>query len=127
MAEDNNRPPGITTLLGRLVRTGVGAVQNRFELLAVEWQEEKARLTELLMWLVGLLFFGIMAALLLTATIIFLVPENARVYVAAGFTALYIVGAIVAWVVVRSLLKREPFNESVEQAKRDRTWLKSFN
>lgn len=127
MEEDNKQPPGIATLVGKLMRTAVGAFQNRFELLTLEWQEERARLAELLLWLVGVLFLGMMAALLLTATIIFLFPEEQRVYVAAGFTVLYAAGAVGAWFGVRSLLKREPFSESVEQTKRDRTWLKSFD
>lgn len=127
MEESNKQPPGIATLVGKLVRTAVGAFQNRFELLTLEWQEERARLAELLLWLVGVLFLGMMSALLLTATIIFLFPEEQRVYVAAGFTVLYAAGAVGAWFGVRSLLKREPFSESVEQTKRDRTWLKSFD
>ncbi len=127
MEEDNKQPPGIATLVGKLMRTAVGAFQNRFELLTLEWQEERARLAELLLWLVGVLFLGMMAALLLTATIIFLFPEEQRVYVAAGFTVLYAAGAVGAWFGVRSMLKREPFSESVEQTKRDRTWLKSFD
>ena len=127
MEEDNKQPPGIATLVGKLMRTAVGAFQNRFELLTLEWQEERARLAELLLWLVGVLFLGMMAALLLTATIIFLFPEEQRVYVAAGFTVLYTAGAVGAWFGVRSMLKREPFSESVEQTKRDRTWLKSFD
>ncbi len=127
MAEEDNGAPGIATLVGRLARTAVGAVQNRFELLSVEWQEERARLAGLLLWLIALLFLGMMTALLLTATIIFLFPEEQRIYAAGAFTVLYAAGALGAWFGVRSLLKREPFSESVEQAKRDRVWLKSFD
>jgi uncharacterized membrane protein YqjE len=127
MAVDNNRAPGIATLVGRLARTIVGAVQNRFELVALEWQEERTRLADLLVWLVGLLFLGMMGALLLTAVIIFLFPQDLRLYVAAGFTILYLAGAFVAWLEVRSMLRREPFSESVDQARRDQAWLKSFD
>ncbi len=126
MPEANNHAPGITTLLGRLASTGVGAVQNRLELLGAEWQEERVRLTELLFWTVGMLFLGIMGALLLTATIIFLFPSDSRIYVAGGFAALYFIGAVVAWVGIRSRLRREPFTGSIEETRKDRVWLESL-
>jgi uncharacterized membrane protein YqjE len=124
---ENNQAPGIARLVGRLARTGIGAVQNRFELLALEWQEERVRLAELLVWIAGLLFLGMMSAILLTAIIIYLCPQDIRIYAAAGFALLYIIGVIVAVRGVKTLLRREAFAESVEQAKRDRAWLKSFD
>ncbi len=127
MAAENNRAPGLASLLGRLARTTAGAFQNRFELLTLEWQEERSRLADLLVWIVAFIFLGVMAALLLTATVIFLFPEDVRVYVAAGFTVLYIAGTIATGITARTLLRREPFSESVEQVKRDRAWLKSFD
>ncbi len=126
MPAETQGAPGIVTLVGRVVQTTIGAVQNRFELFTVEWHEERARLADLLVWLVGVLFLAMMGAMLLTATIIFLFPERLRVYIAGGFALLYFAGAAGAWMGARSLVKREPFRESVEQARRDEKWLKSF-
>ncbi len=126
MEENNHNPPGITTLTGRLLRTGLGALRNRGELLAVEWQQEKARLTEVLFWTVVLVFLGLMAMVLLTATIIMLFPPDLRLYAAAGFTVLYLAGTIAVWLSLRSLLKREPFSETIAQAKKDAEWLDSL-
>ncbi len=122
----DNQTPGLGILLTRLFRTGYGLVQNRLELLTVEWQEERARMAELLLWACGVLFLGSMGLLLLTATIIFLFQEELRIYVAAAFTLLYLAGAVAAWFVLRSLVKRRPFAESIDQAKKDRTWLESL-
>src|SRR5262245_6948436 len=108
MAEDGNQAPGLVTLVSRLARTSIGAIQNRFELITVEWQEERARLADLLIWIVALLFFGVMTAVLITGTIILVCPEESRIYVAGGFCLLYLIGTIVAWVLLRGLLKREP-------------------
>jgi uncharacterized membrane protein YqjE len=127
MAADNNQSPGVVTLVGRLARTFIGAAQNRFELLSVEWQEERMRMTELMIWTVALLFFGMLAVVLLTGTIILLFREDLRVYVAAGFTVIYLIAAIVAWVALKSRLSKEPFEESIDQARKDQTWLKSFH
>jgi uncharacterized membrane protein YqjE len=38
-------------------------------------------------------FLAVMGALLLTATIIFLFPDEFRIYAALGFALLYIIGA----------------------------------
>jgi uncharacterized membrane protein YqjE len=46
--------------------------------------------------------------------------------VAAGSAILYLVGAIVALVIVKSLLKHEPFGESIAQVKKDRLWVQSL-
>ncbi|HWQ91174.1 MAG TPA: phage holin family protein [Clostridia bacterium] len=126
MGETNNISPGIAQLVGRLVRTSVGCLKNRAELLAVEWQEEKARLTELLIWALGLVFLGMMGMVLLTATIIFLFPVQYRIFIAAGFAVLYLAGSAVAWFSLKAHLKREPFVESVDQARKDTLWLESL-
>lgn len=126
MAEAHHQPPGLTALVSRLARTASGALHNRLELLALEWQEERARLAELLFWTVGLMFLGILGTLLLTATIIFLFAPEMRLYVAAGFTVLYLAGTTVAWFSIKSLLKHEAFTETLHQAKEDRAWLESL-
>ena len=114
------------SLLNSMGRTTIGCLQNRGELLAVEWQEEKAHVAELLVWTVGVLFTGIMTALLLTATIVFLFPPPWRIYALGGFTLLYLIGGIVAWTTLKRLLKHQPFSESLNQVKKDALWLESL-
>ncbi len=124
MVEGNHgSSAGLTNLVGRFARTGWGAVQNRLELFALEWQEEKARFAQLLFRAVGVVFLAIMALLLFTLTIIFLFPPELRLYVAAGFTVVYLVGALIAAAALRSALNREPFAETIDQFKKDRVWL----
>jgi len=126
MAADNNHSPGLLTLVSRLASTGLGAARNRVELLAVEWEEERLRMMHLLGWAVGLVFTGVLAALLFTATIIFLFREDLRIYVAGAFTVLYALGAVGTWVGLRGVLRKEPFTESLDQARKDRDWLESL-
>lgn len=126
MAAEEHQQAGIGQLLGRLVRTGLGAFENRVELAAIEWQEERMRLSELFLWLGAFLFLGMMGLLLLTATIIFLFKAELRPYVAGAFTALYFLGAFGAWRRARSHLRQEPFSETRNQTRKDREWLHSL-
>lgn len=116
--------------LGRLARrtaaTIVGALQNRAELFAVEFEEENDRLLKMVLFGVGALFFLGMGILLLTGTIIFLIPEPYRVYAAGGFTLLYLGGGVAAGLTVKSLVKKTPFVESMKQLKKDAEILDAF-
>lgn len=126
MADNNDHFPGFVSLLRKIGRTGLGALQNRGELLAVEWQEENARLTEILVWAFGLAFLAMTGFLLFTATLILLFPAELRIYAFAGFTVLYLAGALIAWFNVKGLLKHEPFAESLTQIRKDSVWLESL-
>jgi uncharacterized membrane protein YqjE len=126
MAENNDYFPGFISQLRKLGRTGLGALQNRGELLSVEWREENARLTEILVWAFGLAFLAMAGLLLLTVTIILLVPAELRIYAFAGFSVLYLAGALAAWFNVKALLKHEPFAESLTQIRKDSVWLDSL-
>jgi uncharacterized membrane protein YqjE len=126
MAETNHHPPGLFGLARRLVSTGLGAFENRAELFLVEWREERLRLVELLLWAVILLFLAALGVLLVTATVIFLFREDLRLYAAGVFAVLYLGAAAVVWFNFRSMLKHEPFSETLDQVKKDREWLGSF-
>jgi uncharacterized membrane protein YqjE len=126
MGQDDHRGPGFATLLRRLAQTGLGVLHNRVELLALEWQQERARHMELLLATVVFIFLALMAAGMLTVLIILLCPEEARLYVAGGFTLVYLGGAVWIGLVLKSMLGQKPFSESLNQLKKDREWLDSF-
>jgi len=126
MADANQQPPGFITLVNRLLRTGVGAVQNRLELFAVEWQQERARLADLMLVGAAMLFLGILAVLLFTITIILLFPPGLTIYATAGFAVLYSIAALIAFFSLRTQLRREPFADTIDQAKKDRVLIDSL-
>lgn len=123
---NHDQSPGLGSLLGRVGSTALRGVNARVELLAIEWQEERLRLREMLVWSVAMLFLAATGALLLTAAIIFLFPEGMRIYATFGLALLYFCGAAGAWFGLRSGLKREPFVETIDQVKKDRVWLESL-
>jgi uncharacterized membrane protein YqjE len=125
---DNNHAPGFLDVGRRLLRTGFGALQNRAELFSVELQEEKSRLLEVLFWSLVSLFLAVVGIVTLTGTIIFLFREDLRIYAAAGFGFLYLIGAIAALFGVKSLLTNGsvPFSETLDQLRKDRECLDSL-
>jgi uncharacterized membrane protein YqjE len=118
-------PPGFFRLLHQLAATGIGTLQNRSELLSVEWQEERARRVGFITATFVCLFMSGMALALVTAIVIFLFREEWRLYVAGVFAFLYAAGALWAGLGLKSLLGQAPFSESLNQLKKDREWLES--
>ena len=118
--EDNNHPASIWRLVRKTFRTGVGALGNRGELFMVEAREERACLIQMVVLGVGGLFLAMLVVLLVTATIIFLLPPEYRLYAAGGFALLYLVGCAAAFVGLGLLLKRTPFAETLSQFRKDR-------
>ena len=64
----NSEPasPGLLPSLRTLLDTGLTLLQNRAELLAVEFQEEKDNVIAVAIWVVAALFFAMMTVLVLT-------------------------------------------------------------
>jgi len=118
--------PTLGRLAHRTASTLVGALQNRAELFVVEFEEANDRVLKMVLFGVGALFFLGMGMLLLTGTIIFLVPEPYRVYAAGGFTLLYLGGGVAAVLTFKSLIKKATFTESLNQFKKDAEILDAF-
>ncbi len=116
--------PGIVGSIRRLAATGLGIVQNRLELIAVEFREEKSRVVGLLVWGGALVFLAFQALTAIMLTLVVLYRDQAT-YIFGGFAAFYLIGAIVAFALLRSKLKAPPFGETINQLKKDRHWLKT--
>src|SRR6266566_1240570 len=125
MPESETAGNGLLSSLRKLLDTGLATVQNRAELLAVEFQEEKDHAIELIMWVMALLCFALMTFLLLSVTIILIFPDNLRVYAAGGLALVYLAGGIWSLLRLRTRLKNRPipFSSTIEEIKKDREWL----
>ena len=118
--------PGMFDSMRRLLDHALGAFQNRVELLAVEFREEKVNVVELFIYVAAALFFAMMTVIVLTATVILLFSAEHRIYAAGGFSVVYLIGAIWSFMALKSRLKQTgvPFSESINELKKDREWLK---
>ena len=119
MNEGNHHPRGFVATLGRLTRAGAGALRLRAELFAVEWQEERVRMAEVMLLGLGVALLALLGLMLLTAIIIFLFPPEWRLYVMGAFVLLYWLGALGVWLGVRSRLERTAFEETIDQTRKD--------
>lgn len=93
----------------------------------VELQEEKSRLLRLVLLGVGSVFLAMMTALLITGTVIYLVPEEYRLHAVGGFAAIYLGGTIWAIMSIKTLLKRIPFGDTLAEFKKDSELMEAFS
>ncbi len=114
-------PSGLLDSARRLLASILATAHTRFELVAVEIEEQVHRAAELLLWsLVALAAsaFG----LLMAGILVILVFWEHRVLAASGVTALYLLTAGIALVVVRRKARARPrlLGASLEQLAKDR-------
>jgi uncharacterized membrane protein YqjE len=129
MEPNEQRPPSLMGSVRRIADALLSTLQNRVELFEVELQEEKARLVTTLLWTVAAAFFGLLAVIFITATIVILSPEKARPYVLISFTVIYVVLFIAAVRSLKRQIKDRPpaFSDSVTELKKDIAWIRSKN
>ena len=122
-------PGGFLELLRRLCSTGLALCQNRLELLGVDLQEQKARFVKLFCLAAVAVLFANTAVLVLTATIVVLAGEQARVIVLVALSLIYLGAAVAAFLVLRRELKSAPppFSGTISEFKKDREWLDPLN
>jgi uncharacterized membrane protein YqjE len=118
-------PLGLFSSVRRLCESVLTVLHNRVELFAVELQEEKSRAIELLIFAMCGVFLGVIAVVVVTFTIAFLLEGDARRIALIIFSALYVLGSAGFFLAVRSLLKNRPppFSATIAELKKDRSCL----
>jgi uncharacterized membrane protein YqjE len=120
--------PGVWTSLKRILDTLLATAQNRVELFAVELQEEKCRLVEVMLCAVAVAAFGMMALSLVTFAIVTLFWENGRLLALGILSVVYLAGAVAAWRSLQSRLKTpSAFIGTIGELKKDRSCLETEN
>jgi len=99
---------GLFASLRRLLGTGVALVETRLELVAVEFEEQVAHASGLLLWAVVAAVLGFLTLLLLAATIILAAGEAHRLLAATIVTGVLGAGTVFAVAILRRRLRRRP-------------------
>jgi uncharacterized membrane protein YqjE len=123
MMDFKNLCGGLMSSLRGVSDAAMSICKNRAELAALEMQEEKSRLISSAVWGGVFIFSSIMAVIAISWTLLFFFWEQ-KLNVAIGLLAFCLIGAIVAFVLVKRRLKTpKPFAETIAQFKKDRAWL----
>jgi len=125
MSETEPPPGGVLDSFRRLCDSGLAQVQNRIELFAVEFQEEKTRLLKTLVIAAGVFFLAGVAVIMVTLTVVWLAGESARLPLLIAFCAIYLAGAAGGFLALRKMIcgAPPPFQDTISELKKDRDWL----
>ena len=122
--------PASGGILGSLRHLGDGllaCVQDRFELLAVEIQEEKFRLIQTIVWISAAVFSGIMAIAFASLTLVYLFWDGARLAVLGGLTLFYAAATVGVIAAFRRFIARQPrpFSATRQEIGEDRACIRN--
>lgn len=116
---------GLLASLQRLLATLLEIVQTRVAIVATEYEEERERIRELVVFGFLALFFISLGIVLLTLFVVMLFWETHRLYVMGGFALLYLGLGVAAVVALRRRLQSRPrlFATTLTELSKDRDQL----
>lgn len=120
------RRGGLIASLQGLLDSLLAIAQTRIELVANEYEEERERLRELLLYgMITLFFFGF-GVVLLTLFVILLLWEPHGLLVVGGFAAAYLVAGLIALIVLVTRARQRPrvFSATIAELRNDREQMK---
>jgi uncharacterized membrane protein YqjE len=125
-SQPDNAAPGLMASLKRLLRTIAATVRNRVELIAVELQEERLRLVDVLLLAAVVVVSGLLTLIMLTFTVLLLVGEEHRLAAAAIITGVYLLVTLGVFWRLRTKLKNwQAFSATRAELRKDCAWLDS--
>lgn len=124
MSEPHQEPDGLAQSLNRMLAAVFGTLRNRTELFAVELQEEKLALAEMLALLALTFVLGTAGLVMFSVAVLLLTGESYRLIAAVGLAVAYAAGAWGVWSMIQKRLRHEPFEQTVGQLRRDWECLK---
>jgi uncharacterized membrane protein YqjE len=116
---------GLLESLKRLVGTVLAIVQTRIELLSNEFEDERLRIRQMLLYYSFVFFCFGLAIILLTAFIVVACWDNYRLQVLGGMTALFFIAGILSWIALRRVVQQKSglFANSLAELQNDRDLL----
>ena len=116
--------PGLFSSLKGLLNTALAGVENRVELFLVELREERIRVFDVLLLGCAAAVVGFMALLTVTATLVVISWDSARVPVLVVLSTSYSLGAVaLIWRLKVRLRKWSSFSATLDELKKDRRCL----
>jgi len=118
---------GLFDSLKVLAATLIAIAHTRLELLSTELEEERVRLSSMLAWTLVALFCAGLGVVLATLFVVLALWDTHRLLVLGIPAILFILGAALAWLVVRGKARAKPrlFAASLTELSKDREELTS--
>lgn len=118
---------GLMRSVKRLLSTLTSIVSTRLELLANELQQERLRLTQMLLFALCALFFFGLGVLLLTLFIVVLYWDDHRLAVLGGLSAVFLALGTLAAMLLRNKAQAGSrlFSDSLAELAKDREQLRA--
>ena len=112
---------GLFDSLKTLAATLVAMGHTRLELLSTEIEEERVRLSSMLLWTLVALFFAALCIMLLTLLLLVVFWDTHRLLVVGILALLFLLGAVMAGRVVLGKAKAKPrlFASSLAELSKD--------
>jgi len=108
----------------RVIDTLLATAENRIELFAVELQEEKCRMVEVLLCVGAVAALALMALTMITLTVVFLFWETERLAALGVLSLLYLLGTTLAWRALGGRLRtHSPLAGTLSELRKDRACL----
>lgn len=119
------RGMGVLASLQRLLVTAIETLRTRVEIVVTEFEEERERIRELVLFGFLALFFVSLGLVLLTLFVVILFWDTHRVYAVGGFALLYLGLGTTAGAVLRRRLQARPrlFATTLAELSKDRDHL----
>ncbi|MGC2458741.1 MAG: phage holin family protein [Gallionellaceae bacterium] len=122
---DSGKNGGLFNSMRTTASTLLAIVQTRVELLSTELEEERIRLTSMLMWMLLMLFCTGMGVIFFTLLLVLALWDDHRLLAVGIPAVLFSLGAVLAWQVVAGKARSKPrlFAASLTELSRDRDQL----
>lgn len=119
--EDRDASGGLFSSARTMAATLVAIVQTRAELLSTELEEERIRLTSLLVWMLATLFCAGLAVIFVTLLLMLALWEDHRMLAVTLPAVVFSLAAFFCWRVVSTLLRSKPrlFSASLAELAKD--------
>ena len=111
----------LTDAAGRIGEIGTGFLEDRLELLALEAQEAKIRLAQIVLLVCAGSVFTVFGIVLLMCAVIYLMPPEWRLYGLFGSAAVSILLGVLALILLGRVFRTAttPFAATVQEIKKD--------
>ena len=127
METDESSDRRVTGSLRRSGELLLRTLQNRAELFGLELEEEGRWAVSALVWTAAFIFFAVLSIVIITVTLVMIIPEPLRLWALLGFSALYLFIAVYTFVGLKKHFrnKRPALSDTVNELKKDLDWIQS--